>query len=835
MGRVCALVLVFLASAVVAQPVSRAKAEAVVRGLPVPFVESRGRYGPAVRFHVEAGGRTVLFTAGGVTFRLAGEPAWTVRFSFVDGADVTPEGEAQAETVVSYFRGGDDSQTGLRTYERVVYREVWPGIDVVYALENGRLKYDVIVHPGADPAQARFRYEGAERVERTDAGGLRVVTPAGEIEEGPPVVFQPACDGGARVPVEATLDLIETPAGCEIAFTLGDYDRTRPLVIDPPVLVYCGYLFGLANIEDIAVGPDGALYLTGYTNLDETKIPVTVGPDLTFNSFRPPPNLAPNPDAFVARIGPDGTGVVYLGYIGGLGSDVGHGVAVDAAGAAYVVGATDSLESNFPVAVGPDLTQNDIGAPLQTGDGFIAKVRPDGTGLVYCGYLGGALGDRLIDVAVDVAGVAFVVGNTESDDGTFPVKVGPFLRDPSPGGYVDGFVARVASDGKRLDYCSYLGGSKRDWTVGVTVGGDGAAYVVGGTLSTENDGFPVAVGPDLTYNSPNFPDSFIAKVKPDASGLDYCGYIGGRFGATVSAVAVDRLGRAYLCGGTLSDEHTFPVRVGPDLTHSNDGEGFVGRLRADGSGWEYLGYLGGVGPDNAVGIAVDAIGRATVAGGTASQDFPAIGPAVTPNNGGGDAYIARVDPTGAALEYSTFVGSPLADGATHVATDPLGNRIYIVGGTMATEAQFPVRVGPDLTFNGWGRQDTFAAKVALTELTVTGTPRPGATMTLVINDEPGLPYQLGSSLGTGPIPIGARPLGLSPDPLLALSVSGTLPGTFVGYTGTLDAQGLGQASLRIPNVPALAGVVVHSAFVTFKPSAPLGIQSVSNTESFWIY
>ncbi len=800
--------LALIVTAAASQPVSRAKAEAVLSGLAMPLIENRGHYAPEVRFYVQASGRTVFFTAAGVTFRFAGEPAWTVKLSFVSGKAVAPVGDAKTDTVVSYFRGGSNSQAGLRTFGRIVYRDVWPGIDVVYKVDGSRLKYDVIVRPGADPAYARFRYDGAERTARTASGGLRVITPAGEVEEEPPVVFQPA--GDEQESVDAKLIIDDVLNGCEVAFQLGDYDRTRPLVIDPPMLVYCGYVGGALTtfIWDAAVDAQGALYVVGYTFSDETSFPVTVGPDLTHGN--PPGPMGVAGDAFIAKVKPDGTGLAYCGYIGGLGWDWANGVTVDAAGAAYVVGWTASLPNNFPVMGGPSLVHKG------SADGFIAKVRPDGTGLVYCGYIGGTSLDELNGVAVDSFGAAYVVGYTQSDETSLPVKVGPFLKLP---GVQSAYVARVKPDGSGLDYCGYIGGVGR--TVGEEIAVDpfGAAYVIGSTSSDENS-FPVLVGPDLTYNTsaPNFTDSFIAKIKPSGSGLDYGGYIGGKYGARVDDVAVDRAGRAYVCGGTASTEATFPVAVGPVLTGTGN-DGFVGRLRPDGAAWEYLGYVGDQSGGAAIGV--DAAGRATIVGAKAGAKS--------------DVFIGRVNRGGTGFDYRAFISTPLDEFARAGAIDALGNHVWFAGQTQATQAQFPVRVGPDLTYNPiGGGHDQFVAKFAITDLTIGGTPNVGGRVTLQLLDEPGLVYQIGSSLGDRPIAIGSRPLRLTVDPLLLLSISGVAPQTFLGYSGVLDSQGTAVATLRIPNQPALTGVTIYSAFVTFKQGAPQGIQSISNTESFRI-
>jgi len=177
-------------------------------------------------------------------------------------------------------------------------------------------------------------------------------------------------------------------------FRVGEYDPNRPLVLDPAVLVYCGYIGGADHDEghDIAVDGEGNAYVTGETDSTAARgFPVTVGPDLIHDG---------RTDAFVAKVRPDGSGLVYCGYIGGTDHDEGYGIAVDGAGAAYVTGWTRSTEATFPVTGGPDLTHNG------GDDVFVAKVNAAGTMLIYCGYIGGSDDDQGKGIAVDGAGNA---------------------------------------------------------------------------------------------------------------------------------------------------------------------------------------------------------------------------------------------------------------------------------------------------------------------------------------------------------------------------------------------------------------------------------------------
>jgi len=245
--------------------------------------------------------------------------------------------------------------------------------------------------------------------------------------------------------------------------------------------------------------------------------------------------------------------------------------------------------------VGPDLSYNG------GHDGFVAKLRADGTGLVYAGFLGGSSRDYGYGIAVDAAGNAYATGGTWSTD--FPTLVGPDLS--YNGGDCDGFVAKLRADGTGLVYSGFLGGSGSDWGNGIAVDGAGNAYATGGTWSTD---FPTLVGPDLSYNGGNY-DGFVAKVNSDGTGL-VLRRLPGRIGNdTVWGIAVDHAGNAYVTGCT--DSRGFPVVVGPDLSYNGGNyDGFVAKVRADGTGLAYSGFLGGWGDDYGEGIAVDAAGNA---------------------------------------------------------------------------------------------------------------------------------------------------------------------------------------------------------------------------------
>ena len=255
----------------------------------------------------------------------------------------------------------------------------------------------------------------------------------------------------------------------------------------------------------------GNAYVTGRTTSKPTDgFPITTGAfDNTLGGMQ---------DAFIAKVKPDGTGLLYATYVGGDGVEEGVALAIDSGGNAYITGFTDS-GTNFPVTGTP--AQATFGG---SEDGFIAKLNAAGAALVYAGFIGGADIDRGRGIAVDASGNAYVVGTTKSTAATFPKTVGPFLTQNGLG---DAFIAKVSPDGKSFVYNGFIGGTKDEEGLAVAV--DRActtacqAYVAGMTESKPDatEKFPAVVGPSLTFGGGT--DGFVAKVKGDGTGLVYAG------------------------------------------------------------------------------------------------------------------------------------------------------------------------------------------------------------------------------------------------------------------------------------------------------------------------
>ncbi len=660
--------------------------------LPLFFVPNEGQSDPRVLFTCIGGDFTQSFLSDGrIAYSVPCEEAYnsiTVVQRFLGGnPDPVIEGLDPLSTRVSYF-SGDVSQwhTNITPFGSIAFRDIYEGIDLICSGQKGMVKREFRISPGADPDKIRMRFEGASRVRMSGDGGLVTTVGSAEIRESAPICYQEW--GERKVFIPCRFDVHDDDT---VSFYIGPHDPDLPLTIDP-VLSYCGYIGGSENDfgYGIAVDAYGNAYIAGSTSSPEGSFPYVVGPSDFY---------AGSEDAFIAKVNPSGTGLVYCGYIGGMGRDGADGVAVDAAGNAYVVGGSENTASwvQFPTTVGPDVTPNG------EYDAFIAKVNAAGTSLDYCGYIGGEGTDIGNSIAVDVSGNAYVTGYTESSESSFPQVAGP---DPTyNGGAHDAYVARVNQWGTGLTYCGYLGGAGNDYGYGIAVDTSGNAYVTGSTDSTS---FPTAAGPDLSQNGGY--DAFVTKVNSAGTGLIYSGYIGGSGIDYGYGIAVDATGAAYVTGYTESAASTFPETVGPDLSQNGGADAFVAKVNPAGSALTYSGFIGGSGTEWGNGIALDYSGNAYVTGYTTSAQasFPVVlGPDIT-QNGGADAFVAKIKSAGTGLDYCGYIGGSGDEQGNGIALDT-SRKPYIAGSTTSLPGTFPVRAGPAITHSG--ASDAFVAKI----------------------------------------------------------------------------------------------------------------------------
>jgi hypothetical protein len=598
----------------------------------------------------------------------------------------------------NYFIGSDPAKwrSNVPTYSKVKYEAIYSGIDLVFYGNQQQLEYDFIVAPGVDPHRIAFDIRGAKRIRKDEHGDLVFKTGEGEIRWHKPVAYQEK--DGARQLVAVHYAITDKN---RVGFELAKYDAGRPLYIDP--LIYSTFLggsrarywtggdYGLGIAVDVA----GNAYVTGWTwSIDfPTKNPLQPANASFYGS-----------DAFVAKINPSGSALVYSTYLGGSDYDQGTDIAADSAGNAYVTGFTSS--TNFP-------TKNPL-QPASGGgaDAFVAKINPTGSALIYSTYLGGSGDDFGNGIAADSVGNAYIAGSASSTD--FPT-MNPL--QPTQGGSGDAFVAKINPIGSALIYSSYLGGSGGDSGSDIAVDRVGNAYVIGYTVSTD---FPTMNPLQPTQGGSG--DAFVAKISPTGSTLIYSTYLGGSGGDSGTGIAVDRAGNAYLIGYTVSTDFPTMKPLQPALGGGQDA--FVAKINPAGSALIYSTYLGGTGDERGYEaevfrrfggrIAVDSAGNTYVTGTTFSFDFPTVNPLQKTLKGPTDAFISKLNSTGSALVYSTYLGGGNVEKGIGVAVDSAGNA-YLAGQTESPA--FPTMNALQPFYAGGG--DAFVTKLYIAAGTTT--------------------------------------------------------------------------------------------------------------------
>jgi hypothetical protein len=620
--------------------------------LPLFFLANHGQAPPPVRYMARAVGLTAYFSPGEALYRVAGK---TLRMRFEGAARVArPEAMNRLPGVANFLIGPKDRWLlGQPLYDGVVYRGLYPGVDLIYEASGRNLKSEFVVAPRANPAAIHMRYASGGALRLGKDGSLAIPAGATEFREEAPIVYQER--DGRRVAVEGRFVLI----GESVRFAIGEYDASLPLIIDPAIS-YSTLLGGSgANAANaLAVDMTGAVYIAGFT--ESTNFP-TSNPVQNFNGG--------GTDVFVAKLNAAGTGLAYCTYLGGDGDDLAYGIAVDAAGAAYVTGVTAS--QNFPV-VGP--LQGQLAGEKNA---FVLKLDAAGNSLAYSTYLGGGSSDSGNGIAVDAAGEAFIVGDTTSLN--FPASG----WQKAIGGGQDAFVAKLSASGSHLTYGTYLGGSNTDHGSAIAVDATGEAWVAGSTWSTD---FPVANA--FQSASGGGQDAFLAKLSADGDTVLFGSYLGGNGGSlgypeAAQAIALDWQGNAYLTGTTSSTN--FPLLTPLQTSLNGETDAFVTKVNAAGT-LAYSTYLGGSGMDAANAIAVDSSGSAYIAGYTYSTDMPVVNAVQAANAGDCDAFLAKIGgaPT---LLFLTYLGGSGADTATAAAMDPAG-AVYLAGWTLSTN--FPL-------------------------------------------------------------------------------------------------------------------------------------------------
>jgi len=818
--------------------------------LPLAFETNQGQTASAVRFLSRGPGYTAFLSAGSMLLSLrtstpataAGSASLsvtsnaTVQFTLLDAAsNPTVIGEDPQIGRVNYFFGNNPAKwhTNVPTYARVRYKDVYPGIDLLYYGNHRQLEYDFEVQPGSDPRRVQFEIQGASQIDLDAEGNLVLKVGSGELRFQCPIVYQQS--NGQRTAIDGAYVVTDST---HVAFQVAHYDSSKPLVIDP-VLVYATYLGGSGADQSsgIAVDSSGSVYLVGYS--DSIDFPLATLGTLAENANH----------AFVAKLDPAGTNLIYADYIGGNSQDYGIDLVLDRSNEVYVTGSTSS--SNFPTV---KAYQSQQPGPYT---GFLTKISADGSSLLYSTYLGGNTFDQPASIAIDGLGQVHVAGYTMSQN--FPVaNAYQATAQPNQGGIYGfyGFLTKFSTDGSSLVYSTYLAGNSDVAQVcangpcwpapysvvsAVAVDANGNAYV-DGTTNTNN--FPVTPGAFLTSNNTQQDATlgFVSKFN-SAGGLDYSTYFYGSSGNPVgmNAIAVDASGSAYVAG-TADSDGTFPVTAtslcDPAVYGSACGYAFVTKFDPAGATLLYSTFLGPNNYASPQALALDAGGDAYVLGTTPSSLFQ-TNQAIEAYTSHEDLLLVEIDPAATTKPFSTYLGGSGNDFPAGMAVDAAGS-IYMTGTTNSTD--FPVTPGAFQGLLG-GDTDAFVVKigtgsaptVSLSPDVLEYSPQPvGSTsqpQQVQFRNMSSLPLSIASISVTGDF-AELNNCGTSLPPAGNCTASVTFAPTAVG-SGTGSIQ-INDTAVGSPQSVGLNGSA-FGAIVALTPatlafaSSPLGVSSAAQT------
>lgn len=725
-------------------------------GQPLCFEANQGQVDSPARFVARGRDSLFLISPDAAQFTLyqatasGAASSRTVRMQFAGANGRAPvSGAEEMSGKINYFIGSDPARwrTGVAAFAQVLVGGLYPGVNLAWHGNQRRLEYDFTVAPGADPGVIAIRFEGADKLSVNSAGDLVLQLGDREILQPKPEIYQTA--NGVRKSIGGGFKLLGADT---VAFAVGDYDRGQSLVIDP-ILSYSTFFGGNSGevAWGVAVDTNGFVYVAGQTF------------STAFTNWLVPPGAYQRTnsggiqagDAFVAKFDNLGTNLIYLTYLGGRADDAAYGLAVDAAGDAYIAGATDSADFPTKNAIYTNIASFSNPVVGYSADAFVAELNPGGSNLVYSTYLGGESADAAYGIALDSSGNAYVTGFTYSTNFPATNAFQKTLRCPNSVYWnANAFVTKIGTGGSPLIYSTYLGGTNFDEGFGIAVDSANCAYVTGFTASTNFpatnfiyqsavtnylSGTNLISATNILYNGswlndstnnalPYIPyDAFVTKFSPSGSNLVYSTFLGGANYDVGRHIAVDAAGNAYVTGGTTSTN--FPNTVTNLYLHSGVTNNlnnfyyyntlvtnaFLSQIAWNGTNasFGYSTVFGGTNLSIDIGqsVAVDAMGNAFVVGVTSSTNFPAYptngsGFLRATNSGENDVFLTVFAPNGTNLLFSAYLGGSGEDAGYGIALDPAGNA-YLAGSTDSTN--FPTVNAHQAVRTG--TNDVFLAKI----------------------------------------------------------------------------------------------------------------------------
>ena len=627
------------------------------------FYENLGQVNNSeVLFYGQIPGGMIGFACSKIFLWMDGASS-SVILKFPNSNNIAPNGVGEVCHQTNYFLGDRGTFVGVRGFQSIVYDNLWSGINLVYRITENGAKYEFLIKSYEDPEIIKLRYYGQDQLKIFD-DSVKILKDGIELVDGGLFAFQEETEISISY-VSSRLDTIE--------FELGDYDKSKLLVIDP--LIYSTYIGG-THIEDeplIFVDSTGHAYVTGKTN--SLDFPTVNAYDDSFNL--PQTSM----DCFVLKLNSNGDDLIYSTYIGGNMDDWPVDISIDSLGNAYVCGSTTS--SDFPTVNAFDDSYD------PTWDIFIFKLSSDGTSLNYSTFLGGSDSDSAESMQIDSEGNVIITGGTRSWD--FPT-VNAFDDTYGGSGLGDCYCTKLNATGNGLIFSTFIGGSADDAGKSIVIDELNHVYIAGITSSSD---FPILNAYNDTFEEPN--TCFILKLNSDGLSLNYSTFITPNLSNL--DLAIDSECNVYVSGQT--DSQDYPTKNAYDDTYNGGAwDCFLFKMNSTGNGLVFSTYLGGSVWDGNPSIIVDSVSCIYIAGITTSSDFPVLN-AYDEIINGSDIFVAKFNQTGNGLLYSTYVGGSEgtygSESGVSIAIDTNGS-VYVVGDTGAID--FPVVNAYDESANG---------------------------------------------------------------------------------------------------------------------------------------
>jgi hypothetical protein len=594
---------------------------------------------------------------------------YIIKQTFIGANHVKPAGQLKQSHYSNFFYGNNPAKwrTEVPNYKEIIYRDLYPNIDLVYRIIEEGIKYEFIVHQGGHVQDILIEYEGAEIT--TDGATLFIKTPIRTIIDDDFYSYQ--IIGNEEIPVESNICVKNNIVYYDI-----EYDPTYTLIIDP--IIYSTFIGGsdYDKVSSIALDSSSNTYVTGATNSSNFTT-ISGSYDTSLNGGY---------DAFIFKLDKMGSSLIYSTYIGGGNDEFGNDIKVDSNGNVFLTGETYSI--NFPTTSGA-FSETYSGTNLSIA--FILKLNSGGNGLTYSTFVGGKGSDHGYEIDIDSTGNAYIVGSTSSSD--FPTTTGSYAPSYSSKG--DAFVSKLNQQGSSLIYSTYLGGNSIDIGYSIAVDTKSNATITGITNSSN---YPTTSGSsDTTYNGGGW-DIFVTRLNQIGSSLVYSTFVGGNDFDCGNDIRLDLSGNAIVTGQTNSSN--FPTTLGAfDVSYNGNHDAIIFKLGNTGSSLLFSTFLGGNELDRGTGIDIDASGEIYITGLTGSADFPITTDALKTACDWKDSFFIKLDTNGSSLFYSTFLGGINNETNQCIVVDSFGD-IFLSGSTNSNN--FPTTSGAfDVLFNGF--------------------------------------------------------------------------------------------------------------------------------------